>query len=365
MADYSISPNMNLPVPTVGIAPGPGWATNIDASLGIIDSHNHSSGQGVQINPNGININSDLLFGNNNATVVRSVNFNAQTSTLSLSTDIGCIYVSGVDLYYNDENGNVIRITQSGSVSGSSGTITGLPSGTASAAYSAGTFTFQAATSTPATISVGPLILANSIANSKNITLSPNSSIAANYNFTFPAALPAALNYTTLDNSGNFSFNSSGATGSGAVVLAISPTIATPTISSPTISSPIISGTTTGIIEAATYSPTVSYTNAPTSVTQSWQYQRINNIVMVAGTIQATGAASVGSRLVSITLPISTSSLSGMGGIGLKIDNVGSTPATSPLNNSGNTLITPVGTGLVFVASTPGVVSITFSYVIS
>ena len=60
MADFTLSPNMSMPVPTVAVAPGPGWATNLDASLIHIDSHNHSSGQGVQITPAGININTDF-----------------------------------------------------------------------------------------------------------------------------------------------------------------------------------------------------------------------------------------------------------------------------------------------------------------
>lgn len=241
---------MSLPVPTVSVDPGPDWANNINASLSILDGHNHGAGSGVQITPAGININSDLSFSNNNATVLRSTRFDPQTTALSLATDIGCLYEVGVDLYYNDGVGNQIRITQSGSVSGASGTITGLPSGTASASYSAGTFTFQGATSTPATMAVGPLVVGNPVASSKTVTISPNNSIASNYNFVLPAALPAALNYMTLDNSGNVAFNTSGVTGSGAVVLSTSPTIATPTLSSailssPTLSNPTMTGTTT------------------------------------------------------------------------------------------------------------------------
>lgn len=299
MADYTLSPNMSMPVPTVSEAPGPGWATNLDASLSIIDSHNHSSGQGVAINPSGLDINSDLPYNNNNATSVRSVNFYAQSATISLPTDIGCLYVAGVDLYYNDENGNVIRITQSGSVTGSSGTITGLPSGTASASYSAGTFTFQSATNTPAAMNVGPLTFAQSVANSKNITLNANSGQAANYSITFPAALPAALNYLTLDNTGALSFNNSGITGSGANVLATSPSITTPSISGGSISSATLvtptvsglltvsasgiaftSGTLTDYVQS-TWSP--SYTNATNvgsiSNTGSARYQRIGTQV--------------------------------------------------------------------------------------
>lgn len=226
MTNTTISPNMGLPIPVVGVDPGPDYANNIDSCLNIVDSHNHSSGQGVQINPSGLNINSDLPINGNNITTLRTTRYTAQLNPIAASApDLGCLYVAGADLYYNDENGNQVRITQSGSVTGAAGTITGLPSGTASVSYSAGTFTFQSATNTPANMAVGPVAIGNNVANSKTVTISPNAGIASNYNFTLPASLPAAANYTTLDNSGNFSYNTAGSTGTGAVVLQASPTL--------------------------------------------------------------------------------------------------------------------------------------------
>ncbi len=268
----TISPNMNLPIPVVSNDPGPDWANNNNACLNAIDSHNHSTGQGVPIAPDGIDISSDLTFDSNNATDVRSVRFHAQASPLALSTDVGCVYESGVDLYYNDGAGNQVRITQGGSVAGSSGTITGLPSGTASASFSAGTFTFQSATLTPATMAVGPLVIGRNAASSKTVTVTPHASQASNYGISLPAALPAATNYMTLDASGNLAFNTGGSTGSGAVVLGTSPTIATPAISSPTMSGTVSGGTYTG---ATLTSPTI---NTPT----------INTATLVSPTISGT-----------------------------------------------------------------------------
>lgn len=215
----TISPNMGLSVPAVGVTIGPDWASDINISLGLIDAHDHSPGNGVQITPSGLNISSDLSFIGNNLTTARSVRFSAQSSPLAAAADVGAIYESGVDLYYNDGNGNQVRITQSGSVAGSAGTITGLPSGTASAAFSAasGTFVFQQATSTAANMDIGSLILrypgsyptpaGNSIAFQAPTTL------ATGYAFTFPNTLPGssgawitsstsgALSYTNVDNS--------------------------------------------------------------------------------------------------------------------------------------------------------------------
>jgi len=202
MANTTPSPNMNMPVPNVGIDPSPQWASDINACLSVIDGHNHSLGTGVQISPSGLNINADLPFLSNNATLLRSVRFAAQSGAISGPADLGCLYEAGVDLYYNDGSGNQIRITQAGSVTGSSGTITGLPSGTASAAYAAGTFTFQSATNTAATIDAGSYIFRNLTASSHGVTVSPPNSLGSDYNLILPS-IPGVTSLMTLDNSGN------------------------------------------------------------------------------------------------------------------------------------------------------------------
>lgn len=330
MSNTTTSPNMGMPIPTVSVDPGPDWATNIDASLNIVDSHNHSSGQGVQIGPSGMNMNADLPMNNNNLTTARSVRFQPQTPPIAASSpDLGCLYESGVDLYYNDGSGNQIRITSGGTVSGSSGTITGLPSGTASASYSAGTFTWQSATSTPATMNSGPLIIGNQIANSPTVTISPNVSIGSDYNFILPAALPGSTDYTTLDNSGNLSYNTSGSTGTGAVVLA---------------SGPNFSGTITGVIDGGIWSPTFTYTIAPSSVVSvGATYTRINNVVSVSVSIvYVSNSSASATSITSMTIPIATSSLTNISGIELLYNITLANQAPSRnITNSGNTLIIP------------------------
>lgn len=234
------SPNMNLPVPVVSVDPGPDWATNLNSCLQDIDQHTHASGSGVQVTPSGLNINADLPFGNNNAITLRSVRFTAQSTTLNpAGTDVGCLYVSGVDLYFNDLNGNpAIQVTASGAVNAGPGSISGLPSGTAGASYSVigghGTFSFTSATNTPAYLNVGPIVLGQNTTGKPNITIQQNSSQSGNFNFIFPSALPGSANYTTLDSSGNLAYNSSGSSGTGAVVLATSPTVTSGTLAGTT-----------------------------------------------------------------------------------------------------------------------------------
>lgn len=204
MSIVVISPNMNLPVPVVSQEIGPDWASDINACMGQIDSHNHSSGEGVQITPDGIDINADLPFNGSNATTMGAVQFTAKIA--ALTSLLRSLQVVSADLYYIDGAGNLVRITQGGSVTGASGTITGLPSGTASASYSGGTFTWQSATNTPATMDMGPAIIRSTTASSKGVTLSSRAAMAADYNLFFPLVAPAANQLPISDGSGNLSW---------------------------------------------------------------------------------------------------------------------------------------------------------------
>lgn len=204
MANTTSSANMSLPIPVVGVDPGPDYADNLNSCLSIIDAHNHTPGSGVQIPSSGLNINADLTFGGNNATALKSARFTAQGSPLSGGSDLGCIYVSGVDLYYNDENANRIQITQSGAVAGTPGSISGLVS-PASASYSSGpgTFIFRSAASTSGNIDGGSLIIREQIASANGITISSPTSLGANYTLTLMGALPGSNKFLSIDSSGN------------------------------------------------------------------------------------------------------------------------------------------------------------------
>lgn len=193
---------MSLPVPTVGVESGPDWATDINACMTQIDSHNHTSGAGVQVPTTGLNINADLTFAGYNATNLKSARFTAQTSPLSSGADLGCAYVSGVDFYYNDVNGNQIRLTQAGSIAGAPGSIAGLLS-PASATYVAGnsTFVWQSGVTIPANMDMGSAILRNISAGSKGMTIAPPAAMVADTTVTFPS-IPAAKAFLAMDNAG-------------------------------------------------------------------------------------------------------------------------------------------------------------------
>ncbi len=203
MAFETSSPNMLLPIPGVGLTSGPLYATDVNNCLTLVDSHDHTTGKGVQLTPAALNINAALPLNNNNLITARSVRFQVQSAALALAADIGCLYVTGVDLYYNDISGNQVRLTQSGAVAGTPGSIANLVS-PASATYVSGsqTFVWQSAANTPANMDGGSFIFRNVTASSKGATVSAPAALAADYSLVLPT-LPAAQSFMTLDASGN------------------------------------------------------------------------------------------------------------------------------------------------------------------
>jgi hypothetical protein len=114
------------------------------------------------------------------------------------------LYENGVDLFYNDGNGTQIRITQSGGIVGTPGSIGGLVP-PASVTYVSATpaFVFQSNVNTAANLDGGSITLRNIVLNSKGITINPPASLPANYSITLPSNPPASIKIMTMDSSGN------------------------------------------------------------------------------------------------------------------------------------------------------------------
>jgi hypothetical protein len=169
--------------------------------LALLDQHDHSAGFGVPITPNGMNISSDLSFRSNNLTTARSIRFTPSTIS-AVTPDLGCIYVNGVDLYYNDLSGNQIPLTTSGHIAGSVGSISGLTS-PATASYSASTFIFRSAANTAAYLDSSSITIRNLTAGSNGITIAAPNALASNFTINLPSALPSTQSVATIDSSGN------------------------------------------------------------------------------------------------------------------------------------------------------------------
>jgi hypothetical protein len=198
----TVSPNMGLLLPTVGIDSGYTWETDINQNTNVLDGHNHSAGSGVQITPLGMNINADLTFLDNNATNLRSTRYYVQSAALSASTDIGCLYVYGADLYYNDTASNQIRITSGGVVNA---TASGISNGTASASFSSSVLVVDAASNTPANIKCASILMGQTgVSGSNYVSISPPSSLSGgSYSLTLPAVSGSGTQLVLIDTSGN------------------------------------------------------------------------------------------------------------------------------------------------------------------
>lgn len=199
------TPLMGLPISIIGVDTGLTWEQNLNSALNRIDQHNHTSGNGNQVLPGGININSDLSFQTQNATDLRTARFIPQSMPITAAApDQNCIYVcvsgGNNELFYNDSEGNQVQLTAGGLVNA---TASGISSGTASALFISNVLVVNADTNTPANIQGASLLLGNNVANSKYLTLSPPAAMAADYTLTLPV-LPGALSFVSLDTSGNF-----------------------------------------------------------------------------------------------------------------------------------------------------------------
>ena len=197
----TISPNMNLVIPGVGTEAGPTYAFDINASLTLVDVHDHSPGQGIQITPAGLNINADLSLKGNNLTLTNSVVFQSQATNntlLGLYVSPGTESPSPInDLWFNDGVGNKIQITAGGQVNA---TIASIPG----ESYAFGTFTWRQGTGStvPANFDIGSITLRPNIAATTNGVLLSASGVVTNYTLNMLPSLPGVQSFLTVDSSG-------------------------------------------------------------------------------------------------------------------------------------------------------------------
>ena len=164
------TPFMSLPVPQVLTTRGPDYATQIDQSLTLLDSHDHTSGKGVAIPISALNVNADLTLGNFNVSQLRAARLQNQAMSLSLPLDVTSVYAMAGDLYYNNAANVPVRITAGNSLNAASvGGIGGdYSTSSASATYSSPstTFSFFSAPSVYANMAQG-----NTLVSATNPTL--------------------------------------------------------------------------------------------------------------------------------------------------------------------------------------------------
>jgi hypothetical protein len=108
------TPNMNLVLAEPEVTEGPQWAELLNEALQLIDEHDHTSENGVPITPAGMDINTALPFGGNNATDVGAVALRTQDSAVTAT--VGSIQKVGTNLWWINGAGVGVQITSGGSV---------------------------------------------------------------------------------------------------------------------------------------------------------------------------------------------------------------------------------------------------------
>lgn len=202
--------NMGLSVPTLDGDPGV-WDTQLSASLALLDLHDHSAGKGVKVPSAGININADLTFAGYSLTNLRAAVYTAQASFATAKAT----YVIGDDLYYRDGSSNQIRLTASGGINiATTGGFTGDYIASGAAAYyddANETYRFLKAAPAPnnwSRVACGSVDLyeyGSGILT--RVRLSSPAALAASYEVTFPAALPADTSLFQITSAGVVTFS--------------------------------------------------------------------------------------------------------------------------------------------------------------
>lgn len=196
------TPNMTLTLPVVSQTLGPQWASEINADLSLIDSHNHTSGNGALVPVAGLNMNADLSLATHALTNVTRLGLLNQASMSSLNS----VYADSGNLWWYNGSGVAVKITNGNSVFvGGTGNIGGLPSGSAAVNYVNSTLSYDFFNSAgaPAGLIAGtidcPSVIVSSITIDRSSGTSP-------YTLSLPSAAPAANSFVTCSTAGDLGY---------------------------------------------------------------------------------------------------------------------------------------------------------------
>lgn len=199
--------NMGLSKPTLGGDSGT-WDDQINASLDVLDAHDHSTGSGVKIKPSGIDVNADLTMAGYSLTNLRAACFTAQASFATArslwvrSSDQALVWrsASGTDYKLADSSG--INVSLVGGIGGDYAAASALVyyDDTAQA------YRFLEAAPLPnswSRVQCGDVDLYEHASGiSTRVRLSSPTGLAASYALTFPAALPGSTSLLQVSSAG-------------------------------------------------------------------------------------------------------------------------------------------------------------------
>lgn len=210
----SPSANMALILPSENSDAGT-WDQYINDAFGLVDSHNHTTGQGARVPTAGLNINADLAFSSGGsffaAKDLKAVDFQPQAAA-GMTAYAGALFVNSSDsnnLYFRTQSGTNVRITNGTSLDiTSSGGIAGdYIAVSAEVAFSDAnkeyTFKQDGSPKPWAALRSGPLRIAELDTNeSVYVEVIAPAALAGSYTITLPTAAPAAFNPVTMTTGG-------------------------------------------------------------------------------------------------------------------------------------------------------------------
>ena len=206
-------PNMSLVTPTLGGDSGV-WDDRINACLGLVDAHDHTSGKGVAIVSAALNINADVAWASYGLTGVGRVDFN---TVAALAAGANVLFVSSADgeLYWRNTGGTNVKLTSGSTlnislVGGIAGDYTAVGAEVAfSDADQVYTFKDQSSpTKKWARMASGPVrIYENDTTETVYVEQVVAAALASSYTVTWPAALPGAAALMQISSAGLVSYS--------------------------------------------------------------------------------------------------------------------------------------------------------------
>lgn len=112
----STTANMNLNLPTPEVTLGPEWATALNTALDLVDSHDHTSGKGVQVPTAGLNIDANLDFNENKATNLAAVQLQNLAAPDAGALNANSVQIVNGDLWAINGAGVAVQITSGSTV---------------------------------------------------------------------------------------------------------------------------------------------------------------------------------------------------------------------------------------------------------
>lgn len=336
------TPNMGLLLPIPTVTPGPTYASENNDAFDVIDAHDHSPGKGVPVSSNGININADLTFAAFNATNLRSTQYINNGSPLSLPGDVNAVYVANGNLYYNNQLGQQVQITNGaalnatviGGIGGDYTTSTALEFYTALTR----TFTFWSAPNVPANLDAGSITIREIALSPNGITISSPTALPADYTLTLPAALPVSTSAVSVDPTGQLIF-SGGVTPVGGMIMyggAAAPTgwllcdgTSYTVASNPNLAAALFDIGTGFYAYGSTTEAFASYTGTPTGATTPITLTAVMpGVIGDSITLVFTGSNSINSAIVTWNTGNPSNTVTLTAGDGTQVPSNG---ATTPL----------------------------------